>query len=254
MNDDTADLDRLFARLSGEGHPQAPDDHPTPEKLSAYQANELSPEEDGAIQEHLVQCALCTELLLDLQRFLEPPAEDLPQEGVTDFEAAAEWRELRGRMGTASKTAQKRQPALKTLYQIAAVLAILAVGVAVGSYHSRLQSQTAQEAIPVSLESEVGERSAPEPPKEINLPSGDTLVSLLLNVNMVPRSAPFLATVRRKQSNDIVLRQAIVYHPEGFALVVHSDLFQSGVYEVSIEGQKTAPAIRVGLYHFKIIR
>jgi len=99
VNDDTADVDRLFARLSGEAPHRDPDDHPAPEKLSAYQANELSPEEDNEIQEHLAQCTLCTELLLDLQRFLDPPAEDLPREGVADFETAAGWRELRGRMG-----------------------------------------------------------------------------------------------------------------------------------------------------------
>jgi hypothetical protein len=101
VNDDSADLDRLFARLSDEGRAPEPKDHPAPEKLSAYQANELSPEEDDAIQEHLAQCTLCTELLLDLQRFLDPMPEDLPREGVVDFETATEWRELRGRMATA---------------------------------------------------------------------------------------------------------------------------------------------------------
>ncbi len=49
MIDDTADLDRLFARLSDEGHHRDPDDHPAPETLSAYQANELSPTGKNAL-------------------------------------------------------------------------------------------------------------------------------------------------------------------------------------------------------------
>ncbi|HEX4959629.1 MAG TPA: zf-HC2 domain-containing protein [Thermoanaerobaculia bacterium] len=95
MTDEPADLDRLFAILSEEERLPDLDDHPAPEKLSAYQADELSPEEDAALQEHLAHCALCAGLLLDLQRFLNPPPEDLPREGVVDFESAAEWRDLR---------------------------------------------------------------------------------------------------------------------------------------------------------------
>lgn len=135
MNDDSADLDRLFTRLSGEGRAPDPDHHPAPERLSAYLANELSPEEDDAVQEHLAHCTLCTELLLDLQRFLDPPWEDLPREGLVDFETVAEWRELRGRMGEAGGKTEgvplrRAEPfrrvfgSLKVAYGLAAVLAV----------------------------------------------------------------------------------------------------------------------------------
>jgi hypothetical protein len=137
VNDDSADLDRLFARLSGDGHAQNPDAHPTPEELSAYLANELSPQADDAIQEHLTQCTLCAGLLLDLQRLLDPPPEDLPREGVADLETEVEWRELRGKLratqapGTAPDTDEARKaPPRKILRSqaVAAVLALLLVG------------------------------------------------------------------------------------------------------------------------------
>jgi hypothetical protein len=72
-----------------------PGDHPPPETLSAYLANELPPEEDDRIQEHLANCRLCAEMLLDLQRFLDPAPAEPSRQGVADFAAAAEWRELR---------------------------------------------------------------------------------------------------------------------------------------------------------------
>jgi len=128
------DLDRRFTRLSTASRRPAPDDHPAPEKLSAYLANELSPEEDDALQEHLAACTLCTGLLLDLQRFLDPPQEDRPREGVADFETAAEWRELKGKLGRAGSppvVVSKRRLLRKIAVSpaLAAVLALLFLGV-----------------------------------------------------------------------------------------------------------------------------
>ncbi len=130
---DEPDLDRLFTRLSTASRRPAPDDHPAPEKLSAYLANELSPEEDDALQEHLAACTLCTGLLLDLQRLLDPPQEDRPREGVADFETAAEWRELKGKLGRAGSppvVVPKRRLLRRVVGSpaLAAVLALLLVG------------------------------------------------------------------------------------------------------------------------------
>ncbi|MFY9822534.1 MAG: zf-HC2 domain-containing protein [Thermoanaerobaculia bacterium] len=259
MNDDITDLDRLFARLSDESRGQDLDGHPAPEKLSAYQANELSPEEDAVIQEHLAHCTVCTELLLDLQRFLEPPSEDLPREGVVDFETVAGWRELRGRMG-GPESAEKEGSSWWTLgsrkrpYLLAAMF-VLALGLSIGTYYSRSQLPNAQGVIPVSLESEVGERGGPEPPKVVALPEEEKLVSFLLTVNLAPRpTPPYFVTVRREQSPRVILSRTIDYYPEGFGLVIRSGLLTPGVYEISIEGRKTVPAEKIGLYHVKIRR
>ena len=133
MTDETADLDRLFTRLADEGRPRDPDDHPAPEKLSAYLANELSPEEDDALQEHLTQCVLCAGLLLDLQRFLDPPSEDRPREGVADFETAAEWRELKEKLRVKAPPAVRRRSLfhrISVAQVLAAALAFVFVGAA----------------------------------------------------------------------------------------------------------------------------
>lgn len=109
------------------------EDHPTPEELSAYQAKELTPEQSDAIQEHLANCELCTEVLLDLHRFLDPPPKDRPREGVTDLQAETEWRSLRERLDH-----QGLLPARETRKPrrnfIAAVAAIFIVAIGLASY------------------------------------------------------------------------------------------------------------------------
>jgi hypothetical protein len=102
VSDDNADLVRRLARLDEEGFGLDPDEHPSSERLSAYQANKLSPQEDDALQEHLANCSLCAERLLGLQQFLAAPAEEA---GAADFETAAEWRKLWDRIPNAEKKA-----------------------------------------------------------------------------------------------------------------------------------------------------
>jgi hypothetical protein len=88
-------LRRLLHRLLAP-RPEAAARHPTPEALSAYDADELPAEQDDAIQEHFLRCRECPELLLDLQEFAEPEraAPDLP-----DSLVATAWQALRARLG-----------------------------------------------------------------------------------------------------------------------------------------------------------
>jgi hypothetical protein len=165
VTDDT-DLDRLFTRLSTERRHPAPDDHPAPEKLSAYLANELSPEEDDALQEHLIACPLCTDLLLDLQRFLDPPEEDRPREGVADFEAAAEWRELKGKLGRGAShpaVVPKRRPLRRVAESpaLAAVLALLLVGAAYRSVMLQRELTRPSTVQITTIEAPGGKKGAP---------------------------------------------------------------------------------------------
>lgn len=99
-------------------------EHPAAEKLSAYQANELSPEENDRIQEHVASCDLCAERLLDLQRFLEF-APDPSREGVPDLETTKEWRKL-------NKRIKRERPS--QFYRWPAVAAVLALGLAWALY------------------------------------------------------------------------------------------------------------------------
>jgi hypothetical protein len=104
--------------------------HPSPEELSAYQANELTPEQDEAIQEHLADCSLCAEVLLDLERFLDLPEEDRPRDGVADFETAAEWGVLRSKLKEEGLLPGKeaRRSTRRGTYAVAATILLAIVG------------------------------------------------------------------------------------------------------------------------------
>lgn len=108
MSDETQDLDEMLGFLGEDGRQRRdPEEHPSPEELSAYQANELTPEEDERIQDHLAVCRHCTELLLDLEEFLQPPA--VAAGPAADFEAAADWKRLRDHLPQPAKArSQKR--------------------------------------------------------------------------------------------------------------------------------------------------
>ena len=110
-----------------------PEEHPSPETLTAYQANELSSDEDERIQSHLAVCAHCTELLLDLDEFLKPPA--AAAEPVADFEAAADWQRLRKELRPDVEERAPTRPARRRFlasvwggYSVAAALLVTTVG------------------------------------------------------------------------------------------------------------------------------
>jgi len=257
VNDDSADLDRLFTRLSAEGRAPDPDDHPAPEKLSAYLAKELSPEEDDAIQEHLAHCTLCTELLLDLQRFLDPLAEDLPREGVVDFETAAEWRELRGRMGAKAKGVSKpsrlREAAsLKIAYSLAAVLAVVVVGLGVYilKLHGDLKAPRAGYHIMLASADTRGSAEALE---GIRLHEAPGDFSLTLEKPPELDFPEYVAQFSRKKGSEVRTVKGLRYQAgEGVTLLLSKNDFAPGIYKIVLFGLRDGRSRRVSSYQFSV--
>lgn len=262
MNDDTADVDRLFARLSAEGTHRDPDDHPAPEKLSAYQANELSPEEDSEIQEHLAQCTLCTELLLDLQRFLDPPSEDLPREGVADFETAAGWRELRGRMGTEAKAVSefprpRRAASLKIAYSLVAALALTVVGLGLYAVklHGDLKAPRAGNHI---LLASAQTRGTAEPSDSISLHETPNGFSVTLVKPPEIDFPEYVAEISREKAPEtgakVLLAKSLHYQEgEGVTILLSKDDFKPGIYKIELSGLRGRQSSSVATYRLSIL-
>jgi hypothetical protein len=178
LSDETLDLDGMLGFLAEEGsHRRDPEEHLAPEILTAYQANELSPEEDERIQGHLAVCRHCTELLLDLDELLQPPeTEAIP---VADFEAAADWRRLREGSGEAQEPGPPARKdrgdsrmlrSLRAFQLLAAALSVLVVGLLIHTV--RLQRgfdilPPLQKTLEFSTTRSAG---LPEPPEVIRLP------------------------------------------------------------------------------------
>jgi hypothetical protein len=173
--DETPDSEDLLGFLAEEGrHRRDPDDHPSVETLTAYHANELSAEEDSRIQDHLLICRHCTELLLDLEEFLRPAEGQKPP--AVDFEQAADWRRLREELPALvsqrqTEPVQNNERLLRSLRTFK-VLAAALLAVTVGLTANALLQRRGFEILPyetLDLTTPRTEESS-EAPLEIHLP------------------------------------------------------------------------------------
>lgn len=70
--------------------------HPAPEDLLACRAGELPAPEKARVEDHLVACPHCLELLLDLGRLSDPGFGG--EHGLTAAEKAADWQAVQARL------------------------------------------------------------------------------------------------------------------------------------------------------------
>lgn len=258
MTDDADDLeDRRLARLFGAGHQEDPKEHPAPEKLSAYHAKELPPEEAGAIQEHLLQCAFCTDLLLDLQRFLEPEEEDLPRKGVADLGAEVGWRKVRAEMGWQEELAAVEVSRLrKSLKAFQALAAILLVGMGLSFYSLHIRQKARRfeaNPVPASVPSNLGVRSAVEP-TVIELPQGRETRVLLTLEGSDADYPEFRAEIRRKDGQSLARVPGLELQDSVFRLTMDSEGLESGAYDIEVYGLREGNSVQVGQYTIQIER
>jgi hypothetical protein len=146
--------------------------HPSPERLAAYHFGELLPEEDRRVQAHLEVCPECTELLLDLGRFLRDESEEAAD--LTDEQIDAAFGELLARGGLPGSAPASPGGAdvvpferrevdsgpLRTFQALAAVLFLAVVGLGAWGWGMREQQEV--------LEREVGRLKAPAPAQELS--------------------------------------------------------------------------------------
>ena len=245
MSDEIEDLDEMLGFLGEDGRQRRdPEEHPSPEELSAYQANELTPEEDERIQDHLALCQHCTELLLDLEEFLTPPA--VAAEPAADFEAAADWKRLREGMGP---VAGKPEPlrvnvptgdyrmvrSLRTYKALAAVLAAMVIGL---SWHAwrdqgQLEILPPQRTIHFATTRASGQA---EKPLEIRLPFGLGFSTSAEYPEY--RVQIFTSDGRLRYSADTALSKGII--------PLETGVLSPGTYTIKLSGLKDGQSDPIG--------
>jgi hypothetical protein len=246
---------------SGEGRQGrrrwGPQDHPAPETLSAYYAGELLPEAADAVQEHIANCGICTEVILDLQRFLEAPPEDPPASGIADFETAAEWRELRGQLdletgSQAPVVSRGVFASARGAYSIAA--ASLAVAVALGLWNLSLIEKS-REPIAVrtirtlsaqsDLRGPAEQAGAERPvilPAEIALRVSDDPPAPSYRVDVLPVGSRF-----PERSLEISVQESEL------VLLLPDKSLRPGKYLIQVQGLRNGqPTSRVSTYDLRI--
>jgi len=78
------------------------DAHPTPDELVGYHARELAAADHERVRAHLIACADCARVVIDLASF--PAAEPLdPRDRVTPADVSRSWRRFRERLPDAQR-------------------------------------------------------------------------------------------------------------------------------------------------------
>lgn len=256
MTDETEDLDPLLGRLSEDGRQRRdPEDHPSPEQLAAYQANELAPEEDDAIQEHLAECSLCTELLLDLQRFLETSSQPQITSGVAGFETAAHRRRRQ-----ASELDTTRAPrgygSAMMAYALVAILAAGVIGLSIYVAFLRGQLRAPEgNSIAVFVPSQMGVRSE-DTAEVIELPRGESK-HLTLALGLPSKSLPYSEYqigIRQWRGSEVLRLGGLKTQLNGVVFSVPSDVLEDGRYDITLWGVVGKASRSVGKYEIEIVR
>lgn len=240
MSDETSDRDEVFDFLAEERRNRRdPEEHPSPEALTAYQANELSPEEDERIQDHLARCRHCTEMLLELEELLQPA-----EEPVADFKTAAEGRRLRGEIGkpTGLQTPEPGREArllrsLRAFQTLAAVLGIFTIGL---SWYLVRSQELSSILPPVPQKTlyfaQTRAAGQAEKPEDVHLP-------LALGFATAPGYPRYRLELLAKDGRQLYSAETAL---ASAALRLDKNALPSGIYEVRLWGLKDGRSEPIG--------
>ena len=256
MTDDANKQDRRLARLLEEGGQEDPKEHPAPEKLSAYQAGELPLEEADAIQEHLVWCTFCADLLLDLESSLEPEEESEEREGVANLGVETGWRKVQAGMGWTgegkddpSGEASRLKKALRRLRMLAAVLLVGMLGLSVYAWRLWQELNTTDAPVSASPANQLGARSGPKEDAEILVVSpGDSIVFTLSDLR--DSSGEYGVEIYDSEGKTLWSRSGLKMREDYLAFRVHPDILKPGLYTIRVFTKDHSP---VGEYFVKIV-
>ena len=159
--------------------------HPRSEDLAAYHDGRLPPERDAALREHIVECEVCLEVILELRRDLTTPTEEMTPE-PDEISVQAAWRLQRARMQKAGLLNFQAQPRPQHAWLLAAALVIVSVGLAlwVATLKQTVHELTQPLANPpLASLAPVGAVREPANLPSISIPDRRSRVWLILTLN-----------------------------------------------------------------------
>jgi hypothetical protein len=244
MPDDAAILARSLDHLARETRTRwEAGSHPEPELLAAYHGGELAAAEDREIQDHLVLCPDCPQLLLDLEDLFEPRRRDL---GLSDTGVGAAWEDLQSRLGDAGSGRARGFHRGEATYAtprwsqvLAACLLVLVVAL---SFRARsllrdlhLRDQPRANPIVVDLSSS---NSRGAGPSRTEVPAGAGDLVLILHPDEAPSFPDYRAEVLATTDGHALWAvRGLARSAEGtFSLVVPRRSLPPGAYLLRLSG------------------
>jgi hypothetical protein len=243
-------LHRLRVSFGGSGRPgTGADGHPTPELLSAYHDDQLSPETDGEIQEHFVECEECPELMLDLDQLTTPEAVEAAKADLPDTWVDTAWRRLRSGLAAEARPARPssrwlRSPAFAWALTVLLVPCTLFLWFRVDALAGELRDLQAPQLNPPSWSVEPAPvlRSEDPPPPELAVPAGVRRFSLVFNPAGVPPDLEYRLKIRDGQGKDIWSERGLYKNAEGgFSVILSRRFLPAGLYIFQVIGLAGEP-------------
>lgn len=226
----------LRSRFQG-GRP-SPDDHPSPEELVAYRGETLDPDDREAIRAHLLVCAECAELLLELAALEQSPG--AASEELSEVELETAWRKQRQRLFP------RRLPSLSLVggWAAAACLALLAGALALEVRDLR---RTTAELFNLDLPRVIAKEGGERDPGTAELPlleleKGKPGIVLLLLPNDLPftsyRAELFSVDSTPVETAPVLVRDGLSAAEKLLLIQVTTDLLPAGEIRVVVFGRR----------------
>lgn len=221
-----------------------PDGHPTPELLSAYHDDQLSPEKDEEIQEHFVDCPECPELMLDLDQFTSPQAVEAAQADLSDTWVDGAWRRLRSRLAAEPRSARPavrwlRSPAPAWCMTVLLVPCTLFLGLRVNTLGGELRELESPRLNPLSMKVEPKPvlRGGDPPPPELVVPAGVRQFILVFTPSTAPPHLEYDLKIWNEQGKDIWSQRGLRKSVDGdFAVGLSRRSLPAGLYTFQVIG------------------
>ncbi len=194
--DHTSDTD-VFRRVLIAAAQTRAGEHPELDAMIAYLKDELEPEQDDAIQEHLAGCRECGRKALDLAELVTP---DGSSGVVADLEKESAWRGLRSQLESTSelRTPLTASPHGRRLWMAAAATFLVST---LGLLFSVTQLRESNSG----LEQQVARLTRPR----VNPP--------IVYLDEITRSDPSAATAALSTDQPFVLFIAILSAPDAYS-------------------------------------
>jgi hypothetical protein len=214
--------------------------HPDPDRLVDYCLDMLSPQERDEVQEHLVLCAFCAQLVLDLDALAAPNAAE-----AADYRPAHQ-----------AGTAYRPSAAARTTAWALAASLLLSIGLLAWTFQLRRDLQYAVQPradvalVDLTPVNRGAERSA-ERQAPVRVPTGVSRVVLLLNLGDL-RSYPRYRVELEAPSGEIAWRSGDARRSDDGSLVLDlpaAILSPAGRFKVHLDGESPrGPIARLADY------
>jgi hypothetical protein len=248
--------------------------HPTPEELLAYGAGELPAAEEAKVQDHLVLCPHCRELLLDHGRLGDP--EFGREHDVPPAAKEAAWQALWARLGAgeAPRAAPRRRPGLhltlplarlarffaspRPAYALAASLLVAVAGLSfrwwqlersVASLSRPQLNAPVVDLLPASpLRGEQGEETV------VELPASSRFFALILSPKGAPAYAGYRAEIVAPGGRVVWSEGGLEKNRHGtFTLILARRFLGAGEHRLRLYGRQGESERLIGEFRVRIV-